>query len=93
MRIDPALTFLLILLIGIVAGIVFDRMAGPGWLTRQIAGSRRGIITSALVGIAGAFIGFHLTALLALSSVGGLMPFIMAAAFAALILWLWRIMR
>jgi uncharacterized membrane protein YeaQ/YmgE (transglycosylase-associated protein family) len=93
MRLSPELTFLLILLIGIVAGLVFDRMAGPGWLTRQVAGSRRGIITSCLVGIAGAFIGFHLAALLALSTVGGLMPFVMAALFAALILWLWRIMR
>lgn len=93
MRIDPVLSLILILIIGIVAGIIFDRLAGPGWLTRQIAGSRRGIVTSSLVGIAGAFIGFHLAALIAISAAGGLMPFIFAAIGAALVLWLWRIMR
>ena len=56
---DPAVTLLIILIIGIVAGIIFDRVAGPGWLTRQIAGSTRGLVTSSLVGIAGAFIGYH----------------------------------
>jgi uncharacterized membrane protein YeaQ/YmgE (transglycosylase-associated protein family) len=93
MRLDPFVSLLLILIIGIVAGIIFDRMAGPGWLTRQIAGSRRGIVTSSLVGIAGAFIGFHLAALIAISAAGGLMPFIFAVLGAALVLWLWRIMR
>jgi uncharacterized membrane protein YeaQ/YmgE (transglycosylase-associated protein family) len=93
MRINPALAFLLIILIGIVAGIIFDRLAGPGWLTRQIAGSTRGLVTSSLVGIAGAFIGFHVAALLAISTAGGFFPFILAAAGAALVLWLWRIMR
>ena len=42
--------FLILLIIGIAAGILFDRFAGPGWLTRQIAGSNRMIVTSALVG-------------------------------------------
>ena len=93
MRINPALAFFLILAIGIVAGVIFDRFAGPGWLTRQIAGSTRGMVTSSLVGIAGAFIGFHVAALLAISAAGGLLPFILAAAGAALVLWLWRIMR
>lgn len=90
---NPALSFLLILAIGIVAGIIFDRVAGPGWLTRQIAGSRRGIVTSSLIGIAGAFIGFHLATLAALPAAGGLTPLIAAAIGAALILWLWRMMR
>lgn len=53
---EPVVTFLLVLVIGVVAGIVFDRLAGPSWLARQFAGSTRGIITSALVGIAGAFL-------------------------------------
>jgi len=93
MRIDPALALLLIVLIGIVAGIIFDRIAGPGWLTRQVAGSRRGLVTSSLVGIAGAFLGFHVAALLAISTAGGYFPFLLAAVGAALVLWLWRIMR
>ena len=47
---DPAITFLVILVIGIAAGLLFDRLAGPSWLARQFAGSSRGIITSVLVG-------------------------------------------
>jgi hypothetical protein len=35
--------FVLILVVGIVAGILFDRLAGPSWLARQFAGSTRGI--------------------------------------------------
>ena len=52
---DPVVTVLLVLVIGIVAGILFDRLAGPSWLSRQFSGSTRGIVTSALVGVAGAF--------------------------------------
>ena len=57
---DAVLTFLLVLAIGIVAGILFDRLAGPSRLARQFSGSARGIITSALVGVAGAFVGYHI---------------------------------
>ena len=52
---DQVVTFLLVV-IGIVAGIVLDWLAAPSWLTRQFSGSTRGIITSALVGVAGAFV-------------------------------------
>jgi uncharacterized membrane protein YeaQ/YmgE (transglycosylase-associated protein family) len=50
-------------------------------------------LTSVLVGIAGAFIGFHLAALLALATPGSLAPFIAAAAGAAVILFVWRTIR
>lgn len=60
---DPIVTLLLVLVIGIVAGILFDRLAGPSWLARQFSGSTRGIITSALVGVAGAFVGYHIAML------------------------------
>ncbi len=89
---DPAVTLLMIIAIGIVAGILFDRMAGPSWFTRQFSGSNRGLITSALVGIAGAFIGFHIAVLLALGS-GLLMSAIAAAAGAALVLFVWRMAK
>jgi hypothetical protein len=46
---EPIVMFVMILAIGIVAGILFDRLAGPSWLTRQFTGSTRGIVTSALV--------------------------------------------
>jgi len=87
---DPAVILLIILIIGIVAGLIFDRVAGPGWLTRQFAGSTRSMATSSLVGIAGAFIGYHATAL---AAAGGYAPFIGAAIGAALVLWLWRIIK
>jgi uncharacterized membrane protein YeaQ/YmgE (transglycosylase-associated protein family) len=89
---DPVVTFLLVLVIGIVAGILLDRLAGPSWLARQFSGSMRGIITSALVGVAGAFIGYHIAVLLALG--GGLVTSaIAAAAGAAVVLFAWRMAK
>jgi uncharacterized membrane protein YeaQ/YmgE (transglycosylase-associated protein family) len=88
---DPLLTFLLVLAIGVVAGILFDRLAGPSWLARQFSGSRRGIVTSALVGTAGAFVGYHI-AMLALA--GDLLTSLVAAAIgAAVVLYAWRTAR
>jgi len=89
---DPVVTFLLVLVIGVVAGIFFDRLAGPSWLARQFAGSTRGIITSALVGIAGAFLGYHIGVLLALG-VGLLTSVIAAAVGAAVVLFVWRMAK
>ena len=89
---DPVVTFLLVLAIGIVAGILFDRLAGPSWLARQFSGSTRGIITSALVGVAGAFIGYHIAVLLAVG--GGLLTSVIAAAAgAAVVLFAWRMAK
>ena len=89
---DPVVTFLLVLVVGIVAGILFDRLAGPSWLARQFSGSTRGIITSALVGVAGAFVGYHIVVLLALG--GGLVTSVIAAAAgAALVLFVWRMAK
>ena len=89
---DPVVTFLLVLGIGVVAGFLFDRLAGPSWLARQFSGSTRGIVTSALVGIAGAFVGFHIGLLLALS--GGLVTTVIAAAAgAAVVLFAWRMAK
>jgi uncharacterized membrane protein YeaQ/YmgE (transglycosylase-associated protein family) len=90
MRTDPAVTFLIVLVIGIVAGVLFDRVAGPGWFTRQLAGSTRHMLTSALVGIAGAFVGFHVALLLGLL---GLAALIGAVLGALVILWVWRTVR
>ena len=88
---DPVVLFVLVLAIGIIAGILFDRLAGPSWLARQFSGSTRGIITSALVGVAGSFIGYHI-AMLALG--GGLViSLIAAAAGAAVVLFVWRMVK
>jgi uncharacterized membrane protein YeaQ/YmgE (transglycosylase-associated protein family) len=89
---DPAVTFIVILAIGIAAGLLFDRLAGPSWLARQFSGSNRGIITSALVGIAGALMGYHIAVLLALGT-GLLMAVIAAALGAAAVLFAWRMAK
>ena len=91
MVLDPVTTFLLIIVIGIVIGLLFDRMAGPGWLTRQVAGGTRLMFTSALVGIAGSFIGYHLTLIMRLG--GGYGALIGAVIGAAVILWVWRMIK
>jgi len=49
-------------------------------------------LTSALVGIAGAFIGFHIAAIVALSA-GMIVLFVAAAIGAVLVLWGWREIR
>jgi uncharacterized membrane protein YeaQ/YmgE (transglycosylase-associated protein family) len=86
---DPIITFLLVLIIGVAAGVLFDRLAGPSWLARQFSGSTRGIITSALVGVAGVFVGYHIAVLLALG--GGILTSAIAAALgAAVVLFAWR---
>ena len=86
---DPTLTFIIVLAIGIAAGIIAQRLNRPSWLSRQIAGGRRADLTNALVGIAGAFIGFHFAALL-LPTAGVAVLFLAAALGAALVLWGWR---
>jgi uncharacterized membrane protein YeaQ/YmgE (transglycosylase-associated protein family) len=89
---DPVVVLLIMLIIGVVAGLLYDRLAGPSWLARQFTGSNRGIVTSALVGVAGAFVGYHIAILLALS--GGLITSVIAAAVgAAAVLFAWRMVR
>jgi uncharacterized membrane protein YeaQ/YmgE (transglycosylase-associated protein family) len=73
----------IVIVIGIIAGLLVNRY-GRGWF-----GTRASDITVALIGIAGAFIGFHL------GQVIGLVPFPAASYLAAIagalvVLWLWR---
>ena len=79
--------FLIILVIGIVAGLTFNRYA-RSWLAR-LGTTTRSDITAALVGIAGAFIGFHISVILGLLP-SPLMHYILAAFGAMIVLWLWR---
>jgi uncharacterized membrane protein YeaQ/YmgE (transglycosylase-associated protein family) len=78
---------LIILIIGIVAGLAFNRYA-RSWLAR-LGGTTRSDITGALVGIAGAFIGFHISVILGLLP-SPLMHYVLAAIGAVLVLWFWR---
>jgi uncharacterized membrane protein YeaQ/YmgE (transglycosylase-associated protein family) len=78
---------IIILIIGIVVGLAFNRYA-RSWLAR-LGSTARSDITSALVGIAGAFIGFHISVILGLLP-SPLMHYILAAVGAVVVLWLWR---
>jgi hypothetical protein len=90
MNLNPLVSFLIVLVIGVVGGLVFDHLAGPGWFKRQIAGAMPSMITSALVGVAGAFVGFHLALSLKLSVDAALVG---AAAGTAAVLLGWRTVR
>jgi uncharacterized membrane protein YeaQ/YmgE (transglycosylase-associated protein family) len=79
--------FLIVIVIGIVAGLVFNRQA-QNWLSRKFI-TRQSDITTSLVGIAGAFIGFHLGVILGLLP-SPLMLYIAAIVGALVVLWVWR---
>jgi uncharacterized membrane protein YeaQ/YmgE (transglycosylase-associated protein family) len=76
-------TLVVVVLIGVIAGLVINRYG------RGLFGSRASGLTASLVGIAGAFIGFHLGAAV------GLVPFpvmdyLAAIAGAVIVLWAWQ---
>jgi hypothetical protein len=87
---SPGVIFLLLLIIGIAAGLAFDRFAGPGWLSRQIAGPNRMLVTSSLIGVAGSFVGYDLAVLLGITGYGALAA---AVVVALAVLWAWRMVR
>lgn len=89
--VDPAISFLIILLIGMVAGLVFDRAWKPAWFSREH--ELRGMVTIALIGVAGAFVGYHLAILLLGPRASAIVPYLGAMAGAALVLSLWRLLR
>lgn len=78
---------LIVLVIGIATGLAFNRY-GQTWLRRQFV-TRHSDVTSTLVGVAGAFIGFHLGVILGLLP-SPLMLYIAAVIGAFLVLWFWR---
>jgi hypothetical protein len=81
-------TFILLVLIGIIVGLIVNR-GGRGWLGRRVAEATGiGDVTYALVGIAGSFMGFHIGVILEL--LPSLLLYIAARAGAFLTLILWR---
>jgi len=81
-----------VVVIGSLAGVLFDRLLGPSWFTRQFAGSTRVVVTSALVAIAGALIGYHLAVLAAFG--GAILTVVLAALIGAgVVLYVWRMIR
>ena len=85
MRADPLVTLLVILAIGIAVGFVVQGAWGSSWISRQFGGEKRGPVTSALIGIAGSFIGYHVALVLGLA--GAVIPCVLAAVGAAAVLW------
>lgn len=79
--------FLVVVIIGVLVGLFFNRYART-WLAR-LASTTHSDITSALVGIAGAFIGFHLAVIIGLLPTP-LMLYLGAMIGAFIVLWLWR---
>jgi uncharacterized membrane protein YeaQ/YmgE (transglycosylase-associated protein family) len=90
MSLSPTATSLIVLAIGILAGLIFDRFAGPNWFKRQIVGTMPSMTTSALVGVAGSFIGFHLAESLKLTAGTALVGAVLGAAA---VLFGWRTVR
>lgn len=79
--------FLIVLIIGIVVGLFFNRYV-RSWLAR-LGTTSHSDMTSALVGVAGAFIGFHLGVILGLLP-SPLMLYLAAVIGAVVVVWLWR---
>ena len=86
--VNTALAHLIIIvLIGIAASLFFNRI-GRSWFARNI-GTQHSDMTVALVGIAGAFIGFHIGVVLELLPLP-LMQYVLAIVGALVTLWMWR---
>ena len=77
---NPVVSLILIILIGAIIG----------WLYEKQTHSPHGYITSALVGVAGSYTGYHLATLVAFPSYVEIILLIAAAVGALLVLWVWR---
>jgi uncharacterized membrane protein YeaQ/YmgE (transglycosylase-associated protein family) len=83
----PQLELGIVLIIGVLVGLLMHRV-GRSWLGRKVANATGiGHITYSLVGIAGAFIGYHIAGLLAVASP---LTYVAAAVGALAVIWLWR---
>jgi uncharacterized membrane protein YeaQ/YmgE (transglycosylase-associated protein family) len=76
-------TLVIVVPIGIVAGLLVNHYA------RGFFATRASNLTASLIGIAGAFIGFHLGAAAGLVTFP-LKDYLAAVAEALLVLWVWR---
>lgn len=77
---NPVVSLILIILIG----------AAIGWLYEKQTHSPHGYITSALVGVAGSYTGYHLATLVPLPSYVEIILLVAAAVVALIVLWAWR---
>lgn len=77
---DPAVGFFTMLLIGLLAG----------WIAEKVTASDHGILTNLLVGIAGSFVGAKLAEVLQIPVFGFWRNLGAAAVGAIILLWVWR---
>jgi hypothetical protein len=88
---NPTTAFILVIVIGVAAGMLFDRFGGPSWLARQ-TGNQRSSPTTSLVGVAGAFIGYHLALMGQMLGLDATIGYLGAALGAGVIMMLWRLL-
>ena len=79
----PGVGFIGMLVIGIIAGYVAEK----------VTASDHGLLTNLLVGIAGSFVGGNLASVLNMEFYGWVGNLIVASIGAILILWIWRAIR
>ena len=77
---NPVVVLILIILIGAIIG----------WLYEKQTHSPHGYITSALVGVAGSYTGYHLAELVTLPSYTATLRLVAAAVGTLIVLWAWR---
>ena len=79
----PGVGFIGMLIIGIIAGYVAEK----------VTASDHGLLTNLLVGIAGSFVGGNLANIMKVEFYGWLGNLIVASIGAILVLWIWRSIR
>ena len=79
----PHIHFFALLIIGGLAG----------WIAGMVVGSRHGIFTNILIGIAGSWVGSKLAELLNIAVVGSAMQLALAVAGSVVIIVLWRLLH
>jgi uncharacterized membrane protein YeaQ/YmgE (transglycosylase-associated protein family) len=89
---DPFLSIVLVILIGVACGALAQRFGRRSRAPERLAPTR-GLLTHVLIGIAGAFLGFHAAMLTGLGVEQPIVPFAVTALVASLMLWGWRAAR
>ena len=85
---DPLLSIVLVIVVGVVCGALAEWYLARAGKTRP-----RELYTFALIGVAGAFVGFHGAMLAGLGVTHPIAPFLVTALVAGLMLLAWQATR
>jgi len=80
---NPSIGLFEMLIIGLIAG----------WIAEKVTESHHGIVTSMLIGIAGAFVGGKLAEILQIPMMGFFRTLVAASIGAVILLWVWRMIH